>query len=54
LSVASSKISVKKMAIKRRTAAYPGALFFAYFLLCKQKKVSRHRRKPILKKANLI
>lgn len=35
------------MAIKRRTAAYPGALFFAYFLLCKQKKVSRHRRNPI-------
>ena len=39
------------MAIKRRTAAYPGALFFAYFLLCKQKKVSRHRRNPIFKKS---
>ena len=39
------------MAIKRRTVAYPGALFFAYFLLCKQKKVSRHRRNPIFKKS---
>ena len=39
------------MAIKRRTAAYPGALFFAHFLLCKQKKVSRHRRNPIFKKS---
>ncbi|AHN71190.1 hypothetical protein CF65_00658 [Aggregatibacter actinomycetemcomitans HK1651] len=48
MSVASSKISVRKILLERGKAAYPGCVSFAYFALHKQRKVGRHRRNPIL------